>query len=179
MPQTKQKKIEILNNLKDEVKKQTSIIFVETTGIKTQKINQFKKEFKNINAKLTVAKKTLLDLALKEKYPNNSVRGIKKQLAIIFGFDDEALPAKISYKCFQQEQNFKIIGGYIKSEGDKFLNEKEILVLAKLPSKEELLGGLINIISSPLNNFVNILRGNIRNLIFIFNEIQKVGRPKN
>ncbi len=173
MAQTKQKKAEIINNLKNEVDKQKSMIFVETTGIKTQKINQFKKEFKSVDSKLTVAKKTLLSIVLNEKYNQNKIKDIKKPLAVIFGFKDEVLPAKIAYNCFQQEPNFKILGGYIKSEGDKFLSEEEIIILAQLPSREELLARLVGGISSPLSNFINTLRGNLKNLIFVLKEIQK------
>ncbi|PIR02667.1 MAG: 50S ribosomal protein L10 [Candidatus Nealsonbacteria bacterium CG02_land_8_20_14_3_00_34_20] len=172
MPKTLEQKKKIVAELKDDIAKQASMIFVEISGIKTPKLDSFKKEFKKINSKLQVIKKTLLNLALSQKYPQNPLKNFKKEIAIIFGFEDEVLPAKTAYKFSLDEKNLKILGGYIESEGNEFLEEEKVIALAQLPSRQELLAKTLRSISAPMSNFVNVLQQNLRSLVYILSNIK-------
>ncbi len=173
MPKTLEQKKQILSKLKDSVGKQTSMIFVEVSGVQTKKINIIKEDLKKADAKMTVAKKTLLNLAMKDSYPKNPLKEIKKELAVIFGFGDEVIPSKSIYKFSQTEKNFKILGGYIQSAKDRFLSEIDVIVLAKLPTKKELIGQTVGTIAAPLTGFLNALQGNLRGLVCVLSSIKK------
>jgi large subunit ribosomal protein L10 len=173
MPKTLEQKKQILSKLKDSVGKQTSMIFVEVSGVQTKKINTIKENLKKADAKMTVAKKTLLNLAMKDSYPQNPLKEIKKELAVIFGFGDEVIPSKSIYKFSQAEKNFKILGGYIQSAKDRFLSEIDVIALAKLPTKKELIGQTVGTIAAPLTGFLNALQGNLRGLVCVLGSIKK------
>lgn len=173
MPKTLEQKKQILSSLKDSVGKQTSMVFVEISGIPTKKINAIKEDLRNNDAKMTVAKKTLLNLAMKDSYSQNSLKEIKKEMAVIFGFGDEVTPSRSIYKFSQAEKNFKILGGYIKSAKDKYLSESEVIFLAKLPTKQELIAQTVGTIAAPLTGFMNALQGNLRGLVCVLSSIKK------
>ncbi len=54
--------------------------------------------------------------------------------------------------------------GAISAEGE-FLSKEEVTVLADLPSKEQLIGSLINTLKSPVNNTMSALKGNLHGLL--------------
>lgn len=176
MPKTLEQKKQILSSLKDNVGRQTSMVFVEVAGIQTKKINEIKEDLKIADAKMAVAKKTLLNLAMQDSYPQNPLKEIKKEIAVIFGFGDEVMPSKSIYKFSKINKNFKIIGGYIQSAKDRFLSESEFVSLAKLPAKQELIAQAVGSIASPLTGFLNVLQGNLRGLVCVLSKISSANK---
>jgi large subunit ribosomal protein L10 len=170
MPKTKEEKKKILNELKEKIEKQKIMIFVDFTGVKNKEFFILRKKLKESNSEIKVAKKTLMNLALKEM--NLNILDVKKlvgEVAVVFGFKDEILPTKIVYEFSKENKNLKILGGIL---GQNFIDLKKIEELANLPSREELLARLVGTISSPIFNFVNMLRSIPQNFIFLLSQIQ-------
>ncbi|MDO8265140.1 MAG: 50S ribosomal protein L10, partial [Candidatus Parcubacteria bacterium] len=86
---------------------------------------------------------------------------------------DEVMPAKIAYQFSQKNANLKILGGLIESQRGSLLGTEQVIELAKLSSKEELLARLVGSIAAPMSGFANVLQGNIRNLVYVLNAIKK------
>ena len=55
----------------------------------------------------------------------------------------------------------------------KFREKEEMITLAQLPTKNELLANLIGNLSAPISNFVNVLEGNIKGLVYLLSLIKK------
>ena len=89
---------------------------------------------------------------------------------MVLGFGDEVSPAKIPYQFSLGNENLKILGGFFE---DKFRSAEEIIALAKIPSKQELFAKVVGSISSPISGFVNVLQGNIRNLVYALSKINQ------
>jgi len=170
MTQTKEQKKKIIQDLKEKIKKQKIMIFLDFTGLKVADLSELKKNLKLADATFKVSKKTLLCIALKER--NNElaekISQMKGQLAIVFGFDKEPLVAKTVYQFSLTNPNLKILGGYFE---EIFRESKEIITLAKLPTKEQLLAQLVRNIAAPIGGLTGVLKGNLRNLIFILSQI--------
>ncbi len=175
MPLTKEQKQKITEDLKEKIKEQKTMIFVDFTGLKVKDLSNLRKKLKTIDGGLKVAKKTLLGLALKGYHPSavQEVKRLKGEVAIIFGFKDELSLAKIIYQFSQENPNLKILGGFIESKKREFLNAEDIIEIAQLPAREELLARLVGSISAPVSNFVNVLRGNLKGLIYALSAIKK------
>jgi large subunit ribosomal protein L10 len=169
MALTKEKKKKILQELKEKIEKQKIIIFVDFTGLKVGDFFELRKRIKSIGDEIKVVKKTLANLAFKEKKIGFDVKKLKGEIALIFGFKDEILPAKTVYEFSKENQNLKILGGIFEKE---FLEADKIIELSKLPSKEELLANLLSSISAPISNLVNIFRAIPQNFVFVLNQIQ-------
>ncbi len=170
MPQTKEQKKKIIEKLKENVAKQKSMVFVAIEGLKAKDAFDLRKRLKEAGCFLQVIKKTLLNLVFKEKKLDFDAKKLKGQPALIFGFEDEIAPAKIAHNFSKENENLKILGGFFE---DKFRNREEIIALAEIPSKEQLLSKVVSSIFSPVSNFVNILQGNIRNFVYLLSIIKK------
>ncbi len=174
MALTRQQKEKITEDLKEKIDKQKTIIFVGFKNLKTKDIFDLKKRLKEINSLFVVAKKTLIDLAFKEKNIKLDKEKLDGEIAIVFGFEDPILPAKTTYKFSRENENLKILGGYVtENQKSEFLESSQIIELAKIPTKEELLGRLISSINSPISGLVNVLQGNIKGLIYALSAIKK------
>lgn len=159
---SREKKKAILEELKEKIEKQKAIIFFDFTGLKVKDLFSLRKKIKAIGDELKVAKKTLMDIAFKKAKIEIEPRKMPGQIALVFGYKDAILPAKIIYQFSQTNENLKILGGFVEN---KFFEAEKIIELAQLPSKEELLAKLLNSIFAPISNLINVLEANIKGLI--------------
>ena len=64
----------------------------------------------------------------------------------------------------------KLLGGVL---GQQVMNAAEVKALAKIPSKEQLLGQLVGTLNAPISGFVNVLAGNLRGLVNVLNAVKE------
>jgi len=170
MATSKEQKKLILKGLNERIKKQTTMIIVDFTGLKAVESFDLRESLKKVNAELKVAKKTLIQLALKNNNLDKDIREMSGEIGLVFGYQDEILPAKAVYDFSKKNEKLKILGGFFEN---KFQEKEKFIELAKLPSKEELLGKLVGSISSPITGFVRSLQYNLKGLIFALNAIKE------
>ncbi len=173
MAKSKQEKSKIIEDLKEKLTEQKSVILVDFSGVNSKILFQLKKEFKKTKGFFQVVKKTLLKKALdslKKKDLSEKIENIEGQLALAYGFADEMLPAKICYNFSKENENLKILGGIFDNE---FVVREKVIELAQLPSREELLARLTGSLQNSLSSFVNVLQGNIKGLVCALNAIKE------
>lgn len=167
---TKEKKEIILEELREKFSRQKAVVIVGITGLKVKETTELRDKIREIDGNLKVAKKTLMNIVLKENNLEFNKDKFKEEIALVFGFKDEVSSAKEVYQFSKKNKNLKILGGYL--EGD-FKEAKEVIALAKLPSREELMARVVGGIGSPISGFVNVLKGNIKGLMFVLSAIKK------
>jgi len=168
---TKTQKQKIIEDLKEKIAKAKAIILVGISGLKVKDISELRKKIKTIDGNLRVVKKTLANLAFKEKKLESVFEKgkFKEEVALIFGFKDEISPAKIAYQFTLTNEKLKILGGFIEN---KLKEADEIINLGQLPTKEELFAKLVGTISNPISGLVNVLQGNLKNLVYVLSQIK-------
>jgi len=164
MALTKAKKEKILEDLIEKLKKQKAIFLCDFAGVKVKDLSVLRRKLKEVGNDIKVAKKTLMDIAFKKTNINLETRKMIGEIAIVFSFSDEILPAKILYQFSKENEKLKILGGF---SNDKFWSKEEVIELAQLPSREELLAKLVGSVSAPIANFVNVLQANIKGFIYL------------
>ena len=167
---TKNQKSKIIDDLKDRFEKQKIAIFTNFHGTSVAKAQMLRRLLKKDNAEYKVAKKTLLDRALEKTGILVKTKEFKGEVGVAFGYGDQVLPAKNLVQFRKENETFKILGGILEG---KILGEKDIVALAKLPSREILLAQLASAMQSPIRGLAQVLQGNIRNLVVIINKIKE------
>ena len=132
-------------------------------------LSNLRKKLRLADNELKVAKKTLLGTTFKEAKLKVEVKELPGEIAVVFGFKDALSLAKIIYQFSQENPNLKILGGFFEK---KFQEAEEIITLAQLPTREELLAGLVGTIFAPVSNLVKVLQGNIKGLIYILTKVK-------
>lgn len=166
---TKTQKSRVVEDLIDKFKRQKIAIFSDFHGISVSKLQALRRLLKKDEAEYKVAKKTLLDRALEVAGEKLKTKELQGEIGVIFGYGDEIVPAKTLLKFSKANETFKILGGILDK---RLLSAKDVIMLAKLPSKDVLIGQFIRTLQAPLRGLVNVLQGNIRNLVVVLNKIQ-------
>ncbi len=164
----------MLRDLKENLSKAKSVVFTKFNGLGVKDNETLRKELRSEGNEYLVAKKTLLNIALKDAdIEGVDTKSMEGQLAAIFGFSDEVSPAKIVAKFGKtHEGKIEFLGGILEN---KFITGKNVADLAELPSREELYAKLVGSINAPVSGFVNALAGNLRGLV---NVLKAVGDKK-
>ena len=166
---SKIQKKKIIDELADKIKRQKILIFTNVAGVKVGEIQKLRRELKKEEVEYKVIKKTLINLALKQAKQEVDTSSFIGSSALAFGYQEPVLPAKIIYNFSKEHLNLKILGGLMEN---RFLTPEEVIELAKIPSKQELIAKLIGSIQAPVSGLVNVLEGNLRNLLLIFKQIK-------
>lgn len=172
MPKSKIQKNEIMRNLTERIKKSKSIVFAGFNALGVKDNEALRAKLRAEHGEYYVAKKTLLERALKEQgIENLDTKTLTGKLAVIFSYEDEVAPAK-AVDAFRKDKEDKIffLGGILEG---KLLSKTEVEALAKLPSKQELLSRLVGTLNAPVSGFVNVLAGNLRGLVTVLKAIEE------
>lgn len=160
MAVSKAKKVEILEELKAKMKNAKSIAFTKNEWLTVEEVTKIRKELRTANSSFTIAKKTLIKIALKDVYGAE--------------IDDSLLPGQVAVLCSNKDavEGF----GKMNSLTKEILNKKdpkivfvasyfegsikdsnETKAIAALPSRETLLGRLVGSMMSPLSGLARFL----------------------
>lgn len=154
----------------EKLDRQKAAVFADFSGLKVKDLTDLKNKLRQKGAEFKVAKKTLMNLALKEKGIDADAKVMAGEIAMVMGYDDEVSAAKEVHQFSKTNQNLKILGGLLEN---KLIDAPQVMALALLPSKLELLAQLTGSLSAPSRNFVGVLQGNLRGLIQALSQIQK------
>ena len=151
MPLTKDKKKEIVSDLKGAVGESQSLVFVNFHGLSVADANVMRKSLRESAVKFAVAKKTLVKKALGESSVEGEIPELKGELALAWGADLIA-PARGVYE-FQKKYDGKvsILGGIFEG---KYMTAVSMTEIASIPPVDVLRGMFVNIINSPIQRMV-------------------------
>ena len=105
---------------------------------------------------------------LLERFAAERNRGAA-EVGVVFGYEDEIAPARAATKFAKENETFKVLQGVLEG---KMLEAKEVLSLARLPTREQLLGQIAAALNAPIQGLVNVLQASIRNLVVVLNRIK-------
>lgn len=176
MAKSKEQKRDIVESLKDKIEKSKSIVFAQFEALKVKDNENLRKKLKEGQSEYYVAKKTLFDLAFRDKKIEGlDPKSFSGKTAAVFGYGDEIAPAKI-INDFKKELDknsltkIEFLGGILEG---KFMSAEEMDNLAKLPSRQELYAKIVGSLNAPVSGFVNVLAGNLRKLVYVLKAVSE------
>lgn len=160
---SKDKKQQILSDLKSKFGDAKSVFFTSYTGLSVKDVSNVRRALRAEQAEMVVAKKTLIQLAAKdngiEEIPAEAMEG---PIAVVFSYDEElAGPQKI-YSLAKEHEALGLTGGIM--EGEAFGAEMA-KKYATIPSKTELLAKLVGSMQAPISGFHGVLHGTMRQFV--------------
>lgn len=168
---TRNQKQELVKELTEKIKAAKSAVFVDFKGLKVKDATILKKSLREAGVSYVVVRKTLIDIALKNAVVEGaSIAKMEGQIALSLSNQDEVSAAKIIDTFAKTNENVKMLGGVL---GTQLMSMAEVKALAKVPSKEQLLGQLVGTLNAPVSGFVNVLAGNLRGLVQVLNAVKE------
>jgi len=169
MAKTRQQKEHELKGLSDGIKNAKSAVFTSFQALTMADSQELRKKLRQEKVSLQVAKKTLLKKILAESKIAIDLSDYHGNVAVAFGTEDEVAPAKIISQFTKKHEQLQVKGGLLNG---LVITAEKIDELSKLPTKLELLAKTVATIAAPISGFVNVLAGNLRNLVNVLNAVK-------
>jgi len=165
MALTKTKKNEVVKEISDLLANSKMTVVTAYQGTSVKALQQLRKNAKENGTTLQVAKNRLVIKALNanEALKNVDTSSLNGMLLYAFNSEDEVAPAQI-IADFAKKQNTLQFVGAITAEGN-FIDANEVKALAALPSKPQLIAGIISTLNSPVRGVINSLNGNLHGML--------------
>jgi len=154
-------------DLTERAKKAKTIVLVDYRGLTVPQINTLRTNIKKVGGEITVAKNTLMKIALQNAelgIQNLELLDLQGPTATIFAYDDEIGPIKAIFE-FAKINTIPVFKSGLMA--DKLLTKDELETLAKLPAKDQLIAKFVSLLASPTYRLINVLKGNPTRLIYI------------
>jgi large subunit ribosomal protein L10 len=164
-------KEQIVEEVQAKVVRAKSMFFADFTGITVEQVNELRREFRKSNIGYSVVKNTLARKALESAGGYDKVLDrLEMPTAIAFGFDDPIAPAKVIKKFSDKNDKLKIKVCII--EGQVF-EGKDLALIAKLPSRSELMSGILGCVVAPITGVVGAINAVMRDLVYVVGAIEE------
>jgi len=168
---TKQKKEEILKKLETNLKKAKIVVFVNFHGLSVSLANELRKILRSADVTYMVAKKTLIKKALESFGFSGEMPKLDGEIAIAVSNSDPIASAKVLEEFAKKNKDkIKLSGGVFEN---KYIGAETVAMLANIPPREILLGQIVNIINSPIQELVVALNGITTKFVRTLGEIAK------
>lgn len=132
-------KEETVKKLAEELKDTKIILLTDYRGITVEDVTKLRKELRQTNSEYKVIKNNVIKRALELNNETGLNDLLEGPTAVITNKEDYLAPAKAIYNFTKDHDFYKIKGGIIEG---KVMTAEEIITLAKLPSRQELMAKL-------------------------------------
>ena len=133
-------KEEEVKKLAEKIKSAKVVVMTDYRGITVEDVTKLRADLRAVNAEYVVIKNNITRRALKEA----GIEGVEDSVlegptALIIGQEEYLSPIKALYAYVKEHDFYKIKSGIVEG---KVSSADEIITLAKLPSREELIAKL-------------------------------------
>lgn len=156
---TRDEKIEVVKDLTAILAEKPNVYVADGGGMSVAKVNDLRRECFKAGIEMRVVKNTLLRKAMEATGRDYSAvfPAMKQQSNVFFVGENATAPAKLIQK-FRGPKGLKpeLKGAYIDEA--VFLGDNQLETLATLKGKNELLGELIGLLQSPMQQVMGALQ---------------------
>lgn len=167
----KNEKSEIIAEAKELIEKSTAVYVADYSGVNVADISELRNQFRKEGVTYKVFKNTLFKRALAEsgKY-SKLADNLEGMSGFAFAFENPVAPAKIIKKYFDANKKFSLKACYIETE---YYSGNQLDQLANLPTKADLIAGIISSINAPASGIVGSINAVLRDLVSVIDQISK------
>ncbi len=138
--------------IKEKIEKAKAVILVDYQGLTVEQDTKLRRAMRAANVEYKVLKNTLVRRAFNELGVNDFDVALNGSTAVAFGYEDEAATCKVVYaQSTELKDKFNIKCGQVEGS---FQSKEEVEVLAKLPSRNELIATLMATLQAPVQYVV-------------------------
>lgn len=165
------KKQEVVSALSDSFTRAKIAVVAEYRGLKVSDLEKLRRNLREQDAQIQVAKNTLLRLAVQDTPYDSLGDSFSGTTAVAVGFTEPVGPAKV-LAAFAKEYSASFVIREAGLEG-KRISADDLLALSKLPGREELLGKLLGTMAAVPTGFVRVLSAVPQKLLYALTAVRE------
>ncbi|CUS85039.1 50S ribosomal protein L10 [Candidatus Kryptonium thompsonii] len=167
----KEEKSKIIEEISEKISKSKGLVLADFTRMTVAEVNELRRELKGAGVDYKVVKNTLLKIAMQNV---GGYDGLFKYLegptAVAFGYDDPITPVRLIKKIKGKIEKPSVKAIFI--EGQVYDGSK-LDELANLPSKSDIIAGIIGSVIAPASGIVWALNAVLSELVLVIDAIAK------
>jgi large subunit ribosomal protein L10 len=148
---------EAKKNYVEEMKKNftsnESVMIAQYQGLNVTELDELRKELRDKGILFKITKNRITKIAIKDTPVKDLEKYFTGPTAAAIS-SDPITTAKILTKFAKSHDKLKIVAGFMDG---KVLDQKEVAIIATLPSLEEARGKIVGILATPAQKLVSIL----------------------
>lgn len=167
----KNEKVESIAEAKELIQNATAVYLTDYSKINVIDISGLRNQFRKDGVTYKIFKNTLFKRALVESGKFEKLADhLEGMTGFAFASTNPVAPAKIIKKYNDTSKKFPLKACYIETQ---YFDGSELAQLAELPTKDELIAGILGSLNSPAAGIVGSITAVIRNLISVIDEVSK------
>ena len=164
-----EEKQQIAEDLRDRLSRSAIIVLTDYKGLDVAAMNDLRRKLRAEEIEYQVVKNTLLIRAAEDNDFALIKDHFKGPSAIALGYEDPVAPAKVLSEFAKENKNLEIKAGVMNGQ---VLDANAIKELAKLPSREVLLGQLLSALNAIPTSLVRTIAEVPRSLVSVLAAIR-------
>lgn len=165
MALTKNQKNDIVEQVSNLLAESKLTVVAKYEGTSVKALQTLRSQAQESDTKIKVIKNRLVIKAISQNddLKDVNVDSLNGQLLYAFNDADEVAPAQVLANFAKTNPTIEFVGA-ISPEG-RFMPANEVVVLATLPGKNQLIAEVLATLSSPVNDVMGALSGNLHGLL--------------
>jgi large subunit ribosomal protein L10 len=161
----------IVAEVAEKASRASAIYFANFSGMTVEEETDLRREFRKAGVEYTVAKNTLVRKALEQVTGYDAVFGkLTGPTGIAFSYDDVAAPARIIKKFSDKSGKLNLKAAVLEKQ---VYDGSKLDQIAKMPSRKEIIAGILGCLQSPISGIVGVLNAVPRDLVSVIDAIEK------
>jgi len=165
MALSKEQKNKVVSDVAELLSASKMTVVAKYQGTDVKALQTLRRDAKSNGTKVKVIKNRLVIQALKatNTLKDTDTTALEGMLLYAFNGEDEVAAAQILNTFAKQNPTLEFVGA-ISAEGE-FVDAANVKALASLPSKNQLIAGLINTLNSPMQGVMSGISSNLHGLL--------------
>lgn len=152
---TRAEKDVVVSSIKEKIEKSQAVFLTNLVGIPSVDSVRIRKSVRDAKGHMVITRNTLFARAAKGTFAEGLLQDLKGSSAVAFAYEDAAAVAKIVNDASGEFTDIVTIkGGQL---GTQKLTKADVVALAKLPSRDQMLGTLLATFNAPVSAFARVL----------------------
>lgn len=152
---TRAEKDAVVSQIKEKIEKSQALFLTNLVGIPSVDSVRIRKQVRDAKGFVAITRNTLFARAAKGTYAETLLADLKGTTAVAFAFEDAPGVAKVLNDATGEFEGIVTLKGGML--GTQTLTKAEIVALAKLPSRDQMLGTLLATFNAPVSAFARVL----------------------
>ena len=160
----------MVGELEAFLNKADSFVVMRYSGLNSNELNELRKALHGVGGNFKVVKNRLATIVMHEEPLCSLLKYIDGPTGFVLLPEDILPSLKVLTDFSGEHAGLKLKGGLVQST---IVGEDEIIGIASLPGREQLVGRLIGILASPVARLINVVSSPISTLVGSLDKIRE------
>ena len=152
---TRAEKDAVVSSIREKIEKSQAVFLTNLVGIPSVDSVRIRKNVRDAKGHMVITRNTLFARAAKGTFAEGLLADLKGSSAVAFAYEDAPGVAKVINDASGEFSEIVTIKGGML--GTQKLSKAEVVALAKLPSRDQMLGTLLATFNAPVSAFARVL----------------------